>query len=44
MRINLNIGLGTLIFGDTVTESRHFVLKFSEILKVLHDFENLRKF
>jgi hypothetical protein len=28
MRINLNIGLGTLIFGDTVTQSRHFVLKF----------------
>jgi hypothetical protein len=24
MRINLNIGLGTLIFGDTVTERKYF--------------------
>jgi hypothetical protein len=27
MKINLNNGQGTLIFGDTVTLSRHFVLK-----------------
>jgi hypothetical protein len=33
MRINLNIGQGTLIFEDTLTLSRHFVLKFSQILK-----------
>jgi hypothetical protein len=33
MKINLNNGLGTLIFGDTVTQSGHFVLKFSQILK-----------
>jgi hypothetical protein len=25
MRINLNIGQGTLIFGDTVAQSRHIV-------------------
>jgi hypothetical protein len=28
MRINLNIGQGTLIFGDTVAQSKHFVQKF----------------
>jgi hypothetical protein len=28
MRINLNIGLGTLIFGDTVTQSKPFMQKF----------------
>ena len=27
MRIELNIGLGALIFEDTVTQSKHFVLK-----------------
>jgi hypothetical protein len=32
-RINLNFGLSILIFGDTVTQSRLFVQKFSEILK-----------
>jgi hypothetical protein len=26
IRINLNIGQGTLIFGDTVTQSTRFVL------------------
>jgi hypothetical protein len=33
IRINLKIGLSTLIFGDTVTQSRHSVQKFNEILK-----------
>jgi hypothetical protein len=28
MGINLNIGLITRIYGDTVTQSSHFVLKF----------------
>jgi hypothetical protein len=32
-RINLNIGLSALIFRDTVTQNRHFVQKFTEILK-----------
>jgi hypothetical protein len=33
IRINLNIGLFTLIWGDTVIQSRHFVQIFIEILK-----------
>jgi hypothetical protein len=31
MRINLNIVQGTLIFGDTVTQSRHFELKLKAL-------------
>ena len=31
-RINLNIGLITLIYGDIEIQSRHFVQKFLEIL------------
>jgi hypothetical protein len=27
IRITLYIGIGTLIFGDTVTQNKHFVLK-----------------
>jgi hypothetical protein len=33
IRTNLNIGLNTLIFGDTAAQSRHFVQIFIEILK-----------
>jgi hypothetical protein len=33
MRNNLKIELSTLISGDTVTQSRHFVKNFSKILK-----------
>jgi hypothetical protein len=33
IRINLNIGLCTLIWGDTGIQSRHFVQIFIEILK-----------
>jgi hypothetical protein len=33
MLISLNIRPGSLIFGDTVTQSRHFVQKFTQILK-----------
>jgi hypothetical protein len=29
------IGQGTLIFGDTVTQSRHFVLKSLKFLKIV---------
>jgi hypothetical protein len=37
MRINLNIGISTLIFGDTVTQSRHFVL--NSRLKIYPEFK-----
>ena len=33
IRISLNIGLNTLSFGDTVTQSKHFVQIINEILK-----------
>jgi hypothetical protein len=33
IRINLNIGLITLICGDMVTQSRQFLQKFPDILK-----------
>jgi hypothetical protein len=32
IKINLNIGLSALIYGDMETQSRHFMKKFTEIL------------
>jgi hypothetical protein len=37
IRISLYIGQGTLFFGDTVTQSRHFVLKLR--LKINPEFQ-----